>query len=364
MHIAIDASRTTAEHLTGTETYALAMIRALIDLNETLDQPHTLTLYFRDKPAPNLFAESDFVRYRVLSLPRLWTHVALAAAVSFSRADVLWVPAHTLPFLFRGRGVVTVHDVGYRLYPTAHKLGQRVLLELYTAFSAWRATHIMTDSHATLTDMTRFYRTPKRKMSVVYPGVTRPLVSDLNAVREKYGIPPRYFLYVGTLQPRKNIAHIVGAFQQWQALTSGKPTALVLAGGKGWKFSDHWVTGANVIQTGYIDEADKGALMAGAIALIFPSFYEGFGFPVLEAMSVGTPVICADNSSLPEVGGDAAFYTKANNVMLTADRMEQLTTTRGLREQLIQRGYAQAEQFTWEQAARDALAVLEQAVQR
>lgn len=364
MHIAIDASRTTRQNLTGTETYALHMTRELIALNATLREPHHITLYFRDRPAPNLFPASDWVQHRVLPLPRLWTHIALAAAVTLDRPDVLWVPAHSLPFLFAGRAVVTVHDVGYRLYPQAHKLSQRVLLELTTAFSTWRATHIIADSAATERDVRRFYRVAADKVTVVYPGVTRPLVGDVNAVREKFGIPPRYFLYVGTLQPRKNIAHIVGAFQHWQAVNKGQPAALVLAGGKGWKYSDHWVTGDNVVLTGYVDDAEKGALMAGAMALVFPSIYEGFGFPVLEAMSVGTPVICADNSSLPEVGGEAAFYTKANNVLLTADRMEQLTTTRGLREQMVERGHRQAERFTWADAANEALAVLEDVAER
>ena len=360
MHIAIDASRTTVPHVTGTEHYALEMIRGVIRLNDTREQPHRITLYFRDQPDDALFPKSDHVTHKVLPMPRLWTQTAFAAALWRDRPDVTWVPAHTLPFLMPGRTVVTVHDIGYRVYPSAHPLRQRIPLEIYTRFSQRRADLVIADSQATANDLTRYYGTSAQKIRVVYPGVTPPSVTgDLAAVRDKYGIPERYWLFIGTLQPRKNIAAIVGAYHQWRAANPRCPAALVLAGGRGWKFNEQWVAGDGVIQTGYIDEVDKGVLMAGAFGLVFPSLYEGFGFPVVEAMGLGTPVVCSDTSSLPELGGEAVMYAKPRNIRMIADHMNILTEESDLRAALIEKGYAQAAKFRWDDAARDALAALE-----
>ncbi|MEO0561471.1 MAG: glycosyltransferase family 1 protein [Chloroflexota bacterium] len=361
LHIAIDASRTTVPNITGTERYALESIRALIQRNATLDEPHTLTLYFRDKPAPDLFPQSEHVQQQVLWPPRLWTQISLARAVARDKPDVTWVPAHTLPFLLRGKAVVTVHDIGYRVYPSAHPLRQRIPLEVYTRFSQRRADIVLADSIATARDLTRYYETPRDKIRVVYPGLTSPLVGDVDEVRRRYNIPERYWLHIGTLQPRKNIAALVGAYHQWKAANPEVPTALVLAGSKGWKFNPQWITGDGVIVTGYITEEEKGALLEGAFGLVFPSLYEGFGFPVLEAMSVGTPVICSDNASLPEVGGDVPLYAKANNVLMLSDHMNILTEEPDTRAAMSERGRAQAAKFTWDRTAQGVLAALEEA---
>lgn len=358
MRIAIDASRTTRARVTGTERYALELIRALIDLNDTLDPPHTLTLYFRDAPAPDLLPHSQHVTQRVLPFPRLWTHLRFAAALWGDRPDVIWVPAHTLPFVFPGRAAVTVHDLGYKPYPRAHRRSQVFWLEIYTRWSAWRAQIVLADSEATRRDLNRYYRTPLDKIRVVYPGVTIPTAGDLAAVRHKYALPNHYWLYLGTLQPRKNIGSIVGAYHQWRYQHPDDPAELVLAGGKGWKFEDHWVNGEGIHLPGYIDEADKGTLLAGARALLFPSLYEGFGFPVIEAMGVGTPVICSNTSSLPELAGDAALYVDPHILKMLTERMSRLTTDNDLRDTLIQRGYDRPQHFTWEQAAQTALNAL------
>lgn len=363
MRVAIDASRTTRPNPTGTERYALELIRALILLNETLDDPHRLFLYFNQPPPDDLFPRSRYVAKIALPMPRLWTHIRFAHELWRHPSDVVWVPAHGLPFWFPGKASVTVHDLGYKLYPWAHRWHQRLALDVYTRYSANRATIVMADSKATRDDLHRFYDIPIQKIRVVYPGVDIPYVDDVAAVRRKYRLPPRYWLYLGTLQPRKNIARLVEAYQMWQARQPADPAALVLAGGKGWKFDPAWVQQPGVIHTGYIDEADKGALYAGALGLVFPSLYEGFGFPVVEAMGVGTPVICSDASSLPELGGEAVLYAPAEDTTMIAAQMTRLTSDERLRRMLVRRGRQQAAKFTWEDAAWDALLALE-AVQR
>lgn len=360
MRIAIDASRTTVQRVTGTEHYAIELIRALIRLNT----PHHLTLYFRDLPAADLFPASPLVQTRVLPQRRLWTHTAFAAALWRDRPDVTWVPAHTLPLLMPGKAVVTVHDLGFRYFPAAHPGWPRLYLNLSTAYSVRRARRILADSQATAADVTRFYGTPADKLRVVYPGVEPPPVGDVQAVRSKYHLPERYFLFVGTLQPRKNIARIVQAYARWRLAHPGDDTGLVLAGGQGWLYDPAWVSGVEgVVLTGYVDEADKGALYAGALALVFPSLYEGFGFPVIEAMYCGAPVVCSTTSSLPELAAGAALLVDPLDVDAIAAAMGRLSDDALLRDDLRTRGRAQARRFTWEDAAAATLAALEQAAE-
>lgn len=357
VHIGIDASRATLAHPTGTERYALQMIRALAQLNNTLEAPHQITLYCRDTPAPDLFPNSAHLNVRVLPMRRLWTHLRFAYALFQDRPDVTWVPAHGFPFFFPGCGVVTVHDLGYRIFPDAHPWYQWLALELYTRYSAWRAAIVLADSAATRDDLVRFYATAAEKIRVVYPGVDIPKVGDATDIATKYSLPAKYWLFLGTLQPRKNIERIVEAYKRQE----NREIGLVLAGGKGWKFDECWIADTDAVVTGYIDEADKGALYAGACALLFPSLYEGFGFPVIEAMGVGTPVICSNTSSLPELAGDAALMVDPEDVKALLAQMSRLAADSELREALIERGYEQASKFTWERAAEQALRALEDA---
>lgn len=358
LHIAIDASRATVARATGTEYYARQLIHDLIKLNKK----HRITLYFRDEPPPGLFPASKFVSYRIIPLSRVWTHARFAAELWKDRPDVTFVPAHTLPVLFPGKAVVTVHDLGFKYFPEAHTPQQRRYLDMTTRYSAQRAALVLADSRATAADLTRFYGTPAEKIRIVYPGVEAPEVGGLAYVRRKYNLPEEYFLFIGTLQPRKNIARIAQAFARWKAAHPERATGLVLAGGKGWLYDESWTANVpDVCLPGYIDEADKGALYSGALALVFPSLYEGFGFPVLEAMHCGTPVIASSTSSLPELVDKAGLLVDPLDVQAIVAAMDLLTWHRTLPKELTQKGMEQAARFNWEMAARATLSALEEA---
>ena len=281
------------------------------------------------------------------------------------KPDITFVPAHTLPFLFPGAGVVTVHDLGFRHFPEAHSRVQRAYLNLTTRFSQRRAALLLADSAATASDLSQIYGTSSDKIRIIYPGIDadglRASAQGIDAARKRHQLPARYFIFIGTLQPRKNIERLVRAFGLWQREHDDRETALVLAGAKGWLFKESWLDGAkNVIVTGYIDEAHKGGLFAGAIALVFPSLYEGFGFPALEAMHCGTPVIASNSSSLPELVGDAGLLVDPQNVSEIAEAMDRCNVDEGLRQTIIARGYRRAKRFTWDRAAAGVLDVFDE----
>ncbi len=356
MRIAIDASRCTVPRVTGTENYAIQLIKALIRLNTK----HQITLYFRDQPRADLFPASSLVEQRIIPYQRVWTHFRFAAALWHDKPDVTFVPAHTLPFIFPGRAVATIHDLGFKYFPQAHPTSQRIYLDWTTRYSAHRANVILADSQATADDLHKYYGTPPAKIHVVYPGVDKPKVADIEAIRRKYNLPRRYFLFLGTLQPRKNIARLIQAFALWRTQHPSDSTDLVLAGGQGWLYDWAWKANVEGIHlTGYIDDGDKGALYANAVALVFPSLYEGFGFPVLEAMHSGTPVIASSTSSLPELVGDAGLLVDPLSIESIAAAMTHLSHDEYLRQYYCQLGYQQVKKFTWEKAAEQLIAVFE-----
>ena len=365
MLIAIDASRATRAQRTGTENYALRLIQALCALNAARSTPDKLSLYFRDQPATGLF-DPDQAAQTVIPFRRLWTHLRFAVALYHHRPDVTFVPAHTLPLRFPGPGVVTIHDLGYLHFPEAHSRRQRWYLDQTTRYSAHRATLILADSAATKADLIAAYQIAPDKIRVVYPGVDglfRATEARVAAVRTQYELPERYWLFVGTLQPRKNIVRLIAAYQQWrqQASEADKAIPLVLAGRRGWLADTLPLDSPGVLLLGYVADADIAAVYSGALALVFPSLYEGFGFPVIEAMCCGTPVLCSNTSSLPELAADAALRVDPLDIDAISTGMAKLATDPALRADLVERGYKQAARFSWQTAALQTLNALSDA---
>jgi glycosyltransferase involved in cell wall biosynthesis len=367
MVIGVDASRAAAGQRTGTEAYAYYLIQALIPLAQT--RGHQLRLYFNRPPAANLFPHSAHVRPVIIPFPRLWTHLRLAWELRRRPPDLFFTPAHVIPFGFRGRGVATIHDLGYLHFPEAHTPGQLAYLRLATIHNAERGQRVIADSQATKEDLIRFHQIDPAKIEVVYPGLAPGLaqVTDrdkLAAVWQKYGITPPYFLYLGTLQPRKNLVRLVQAYAAYaETLPPDERPQLVLAGKAGWLsdpiLAEVWKRALPIVITGFVDEENKPALLSGAIALLFPSLYEGFGFPVLEAQACGTAVLCSNSSSLPEVAGEAALLVDPHDMSALAAAIQRMAKDETLRAELVAKGFANIKRFTWEETAGRVLAVLE-----
>ncbi len=364
--IGIDASRALRALRTGTERYAWEIIRRLAE--HFVPPDFRLRLYTDRPPAPEQRAATPGAEWVVLPLPRLWTHMALAPELLRRPPDLFFEPAHVLPLTRPRASLVTVHDVGYEHFPEAHTPFQRWYLRLTTKWHVRGARLILADSRATRDDLVELYGADPARVRVVYPGVDlhifRPVRDPrrLEAVRAHYAGGARYVLYVGTLQPRKNVVRLVRAFAR---LAAEEPDAvLVLAGRPGWHTAplDQAVRALGlerrVRRPGYVPESDLPALLSGAELFAFPSLFEGFGFPVLEAQACGTPVLTSTTSSLPEVAGGAAWLVDPHDEEAIAAGLATLWRDQRLRRELAERGLANARRFTWERTVRGVRSAL------
>lgn len=366
----IDASRAARACRTGTETYSLELIKALAKL---ASPQQCFRLYAPHPPQPTDWPDSPYVETRIIPWPRLWTHLRLATELQLRPPAVLFVPAHVLPLYCPVPAVVTVHDLGYLHYPDAHRRFDRWYLDQTTRRHTRVACHILADSVATKNDLVEFYGAKLDRITVVYLGRDETLAPVRNpemiaAAQAKYQLNGDYLFYLGTLQPRKNLLRLVEAFHRAVTSLQNQDLKLVIAGRHGWLYADIFESvqrlglAGQVLFPGYIAAADKPALLSGALAYVFPSLYEGFGLPVLEAMACGTPVLTSNCSSLPEVAGQSALLVDPHNTLQIAEGLVRLITDADLRCQLIERGYRQIQQFSWTKAAEQVLEILERVI--
>ena len=373
MRIGIDASRALRAQRTGTERYALEIIQHLIALPQA--HQHHWRLYVDHQPTGdeawatgNLPNDAELC---LLPARKMWTHRALAAEVLQRPPDVLFVPSHVLPLVLPPRrlppSVVTVHDLGYHYFPATHGWRQRLYLDWGTRWSVAVARSVIAISHATANDLQQIMGTRGGKIHVVHEAANAlPMPSEeaITTLRTRYALPRPYALYVGTLHPRKNLVRLITAYEQL-CQDNAASFDLVLAGNAGWLSQEivartqQSAYAARIHLPGYIADADLPSLMAGALFFTFPSLYEGFGLPVLEAQLLGVPVIVAQNSSLPEVAGDAALYVNPTDIEAIAQAMLRLSQDEPLRQQLIAAGQRNVQRFSWTKAAAETLAVLE-----
>ena len=266
--------------------------------------------------------------------------------------------------------IITIHDLSFELYPHFFSLKQR----LWHRFIRPRhlislSSKVIADSINTSNDLQNYYKIPKGKITVIYPGINHeiyqplePNLAKLDQIRSKYNLPPKFILYLGTIEPRKNIEGIIESFN---LAKSSNPDLtdlnLVIAGDKGWKFSKVFTTAAEspwadqIIFLGYIPESHKPYLYNLSQLFIFPSFYEGFGLPALEAQACGIPVIAGLNSSFLEVLADSAVLVNPDNLAEIAKATSQILTDSNLKQSLVTKGLANARKFSWHKCAQETL---------
>ena len=279
------------------------------------------------------------------------------------KADLFHFPNYVIPPLAEGRAVASVYDVSFLRYPECASAHTLRWLDRNLERSLERADGIVTISEFSKAEIVELLGVPPWKVRVVYPGVSeafrRPAPeADLARVRRRYGLPDCYLLAVGTLEPRKNLATLVKAFSIERAFFRSRRCGLVLAGARGWKAGPLFEQigrqnlQEDVVVTGYVDDRDLPALYQGAAMLVFPSLYEGFGMPLLEAMASGLPVVASDTSSHREVLGEEAVFVSPHDPDSLARALKDLLLDQERRRALAASGTARAAQFTWERCAR------------
>lgn len=371
MRVAIDCT-SAVRQAAGIGRYTRGLVSALADLAAADGGPEITPLFAADAAPPaNLFAGAVVTRARILPLSEraltiAWHRLRLPlwADVLAGGADLFHSPDFTLPPLLRARGVLTVHDLTFLHYPEHAPRDLVDYLSRVVPRSVRRARVVLADSESTRADLMQRWGTPADKVRVVYAGVgpTFAPVSDAAAraaVCSRYCVDLPFVLTVGTLQPRKNHLRLVQAFSRLKELHPD--LSLVIAGGSGWQYDpvaaevERLGLTASVRFSGFVDEGDLPALYSAASVFAFPSLYEGFGLPVLEAMACGTPVVCSNASSLPEVAGDAALMVAPEDAQALAETLDRVLRDSSLRAGMAQRGLAQAARFTWTAAARSLL---------
>lgn len=291
-----------------------------------------------------------------------------------TKVDITHFFNYYVPPFVRGKRVVTIHDMAFRTFPETVHVKTRYFLKFVLKRSIRRADKIITVSQFSKEEICRFYRVPEDKIAVVpngvdmqkfHPGYTR---EQKEAVRRKYGIrSERYFLFLGNIEPRKNLVRLLKAYELYlKGAGENEPPQLVLAGGKGWICDEifaeagHGVLKENVRFTGYVADEDVPVMMAGAEVFCFPSLYEGFGMPVIEAMACGTPVLVAKDTVLEEVAQDAGMKADPFSEESIAEGLLALSQNRELREKLALCGMERAKQYTWQAAAERLYQVYEE----
>jgi glycosyltransferase involved in cell wall biosynthesis len=282
-------------------------------------------------------------------------------------AAVYHSPYYLMPYRPGVPAVFTCHDLIPLIFRQYFNARQRLIYRFAHQLALNSAQITIAVSHSTKHDLQRFFRVSPDRIVVIPEGVDNhfkpPSRAELDRVRQHYALPDRYMLYFGSNKPHKNVPCLIEAFAQ--AVSSDRKSAirLVIAGHWDQRYpqAKDWVTKLNLKDRvrfiGLVTDDELPALYGGAELFAFPSEYEGFGLPVLEAMACGVPVVCGDRSSLPEVAGDAALLCDPDNVAALAHAIEQALTDRDMRAMLQQRGLARAAQFSWEQTAEHTLQV-------
>ncbi len=372
MNIHFDAHALLDTQKTGIGWTAYNLLKSLLAIN----QEHTYTLnYFsmrvaREKRAAlQEFEELGCVinecRWFVnRTYKLLYNFIPVPYSLFFgSNADVTFFINYHVPPGVKGKVVTTVHDMVYKVFPETVNRKTLTMLNLGMERSCARADVIITVSEFSKKEIMKYLSVPSDKIVVMPCGVDLRLFhpnyneNQISSVKKKYGINGDYFLYLGTLEPRKNIVRLIEAYHLLRARNSCSPI-LVVAGGKGWQYGEIFKKVCSlglqdyIYFTGYVDTRDIPALMKGALAFVFPSIYEGFGIPPLESMACGTPVITSNAASLPEVVGDAALLVDPYSVDSIAQGMDKILSDTDLRRKLSQKGIERASHFTWNSSAK------------
>ena len=373
MHIAIDA-HSVGTQLAGNETYAVNLIEALAQI----DRVNQYTIYVTKNEAVDRFANRwpNFQVKRTLPhTPLVRIPLTLAAELRRNPVEVLHVQ-YTAPPFAPCPIVSTIHDLSFEHLPETFTRRSRTQLRLTVRGTARRAAVILTLSEFSRRDIIETYAVDPERVLVTpaaAPTNFAPVENEteLKDIRERYGIKANYLLSLGSIQPRKNLARLIEAYALLRSSRAGDQLPqLVIAGKRGWldneiqRAAQRENRNESIKFIGYVPEKDLPALYSAAICFVYPSFFEGFGLPVLEAMQCGTPVIAGNRTSLPEVAGAAALLFDPFDAGALAEAIERIIHNPDTRAELRAKGLERARIFSWTATARLTLQAYERALRK
>lgn len=353
MLIGLDANEANVTNRVGSNQFAFQVLWQL----HQQDKRHSYLIYLQNQPLKDLPPANKRWQYRVLKPGFFWTQWRLPLSLYLDKPqpDIFLTLGHYAPRFSPIPTLISIMDLAFLKFPKAFLKRDLIKLKAWTKSSAKKATHIFTISKSSKADIQKYYQVPKSKITVAYPGVKSARPSSK---------PPytNYLLYLGTLQPRKNLSNLIKAFSK----ISNKSIKLVIAGKKGWLYQPLFNLvkkldiQSRIIFTGFVSDQKAATLIKHAKSLILPSFYEGFGIPVVQAMNLGTPVVVSRNSSLKEIVGLSGIYIRSpfGSQEIKQGIIEALSLTQAQEKQLIIKAKQRAEQFTWEKAGQTILEVL------
>ncbi len=372
MKIGIDASRYNHEQATGVEWYSWHIINGIIQ--EMLNNHSDEIILYSKEPIEYLNKQVDHknIFKKIIKAKRLWTLFHLSKEMMKNPPDVLFVPSHTLPLYLPKKTVITIHDVAFRREKKIYSLFQYHHLNWSTKFAVKRASKIIVPSETTKNDLIELFRCPAEKITVIPHGFSAPKEVDdslfgVSEIFKYFKITKElpYILFVGRLENKKNLARLVSAFKQF---SNDHPNfKLILAGKRGVGFEDVLKTVDKlklmdkVILPGYITEDEKFLLYKYCKIFAFPSLYEGFGLPVLEAFHHKKPVLCSKIPALMEVCGDAAKYVDPLSVDEISKGLELLVNDVSFSDNLISKGTERLKKFSWEDSSKKTIEVIKNA---
>jgi glycosyltransferase involved in cell wall biosynthesis len=366
MKIAIHAADLDHQRIDGTRVYILNILKNFGIFNQQFEFYIYHKSDFNSQLTPPTF-KNYFIKK--IPFPKFWTQTRFACQLFRDKPDVLWIPMHNLPRLRRKnlKTVVTIHDLAFKIFPEYFPKRELANLNNLTDYAVKNADSLIAISQTTKNDILKFYPTVRaEKIKVIRHGFDQKLFqSEISQslseeILASYKLKAKnYLLYVGAIQPRKNLITLVKAFEE---LKKSRPEMkLVIAGEPAWNFEETFerikesLFKDDIIITGKVPFNQLPTFYRRASLFVFPTLYEGFGIPVLEAFASGIPVVCAGNSSLLEVAGQAALYFDAENVEQLAESIEKVLSDEALAEKMIQAGRLQAQKFSWEKCAKETL---------
>jgi len=377
MRIAIDLTSLPTQ-LVGVGSYAKNLITSL----KKFDRENQYFIFVKKEHSNiftinqnniNIIYQKNILRNKILRV--LWEQFILPLYIKRLKIDLLHSIHYTIPLFAGCKVVVTFHDMTFFLYPKKHIFIKRIFFKLFIYISSWRANRLIAVSNNTKKDIIKFLHINNGKIDVVYEIIDskyRPIKNEsaIMKVKNKYKIFNKFILYVGTLEPRKNIVNLIQAY--YKLISKNNAThQLVIVGKKGWHYQEIFkiVTKLNlnkgrgkIVFTGYVSEEELPFLYNAADVFVYPSLYEGFGIPPLEAMACGVPVISSDLSSIPEVIGEAGILINPYNIQDIYQALYKLLNDDKLKKELKYKGLKRAQEFSSEKLANETIKVYKKAM--